>query len=69
VMTVDLQFKTVRSMSLEGQKATCLQRHGRNGSAEPVLRLAEGKAWGSIRATHEKHNGRSLVPAQAGRRQ
>src|SRR6266851_3463482 len=51
------------------QKATCLQRHGRNGSAEPVLRLAEGKARGSIRPTHEKHNGRSLVPAQAGRRQ
>jgi hypothetical protein len=33
-------------MSALGQKAKCLQRHGRNGSAEPVLRLAEGKAWG-----------------------
>jgi hypothetical protein len=37
--------------------------------AEPVLRLAEDKAGGSIRATHGRHNGRSLVPAQAGRRQ
>jgi hypothetical protein len=33
-------------MSEKCQKATCLQRHGRNGSAEPVLLLAEGKARG-----------------------
>jgi hypothetical protein len=28
------------------QKATCLQRHGRKGSAEPVLGLAEDNARG-----------------------
>jgi hypothetical protein len=31
--------------------------------------LPKARPGGSIRATHGKHNGRSLVPAQAGRRQ
>ena len=55
-------------------RARRLDRHACKGTNATAARslssgLPKARPGGSIRATHGKHNGRSLVPAQAGRRQ